>query len=122
MLSYTLKKEKLYPGKAPMIHRLEKNRSWQKVLCLFVAAAFLILLFSCAHPSENSKISRGAGGRSTVGEAGTAGSYSSEDPWWKKPEYEWLIVTLIVIGAGIAAGAAIMISSGGGGLSVHVQK
>lgn len=105
-----------------MIDRLGKNRSWQKALCLFVAATFLILFFSCAHPRENSNIPRGAGGRSAVGEARPAGSYSSEDPWWKKPEYEWLIVTLIVIGAGIAAGAAIMISSGGGGLWVHVQK
>jgi hypothetical protein len=96
-----------------------KNRLWEKALCLFLAAALLPLTCSCAQ----------APARSEARDALKAGDPPGQEtrdsgttPWWKKPEYEWLIVTLIVIGVGIAAGGAIMISSGAGGLSVNVQK
>jgi hypothetical protein len=41
---------------------------------------------------------------------------------WKKPEDERLIATLIVIGIGISIEAAVMISSGAGGLNIHINK
>jgi hypothetical protein len=100
-----------------------RTRWWQKALCLFLSFAFLSLTVSCSHsPNKSTGQQEARSGSFSVGEAQTAKSNSGEDPWWKKPEYEWMIATLIVIGVGIAAGAAIMISSGAGGLSVRVQK
>lgn len=48
--------------------------------------------------------------------------YPKKTPWWEKPEYEWMIGTLLFIGIGIAVGGTIMISSGGGGLRVGVSN
>jgi hypothetical protein len=103
--------------------RFRKMRLWEKGLCLFLVAAFLTLTCSCSHPSGQSGGQQGMrGGNASAGETYPAKAYPEETPWWKKPEYEWLIVTLIVIGVGVAAGAAIMIASGSGGLYVNVQK
>jgi hypothetical protein len=103
--------------------RFRKNRLWKKALCFFLAVAFVSLTSSCSHPPHKARGQPDLrGSDSSAGETKAARAYSGEDPWWKKPEYEWLIATLIVIGVGIAAGAAIMISSGAGGLTVRVQK
>ena len=59
---------------------------------------------------------------SSVNEIRTQTAKSGDEPWWKSPESEWLIATLIVIGIGISIGAAIMISSGAGGLNVRINK
>ena len=111
-----------------MSPRFRRNRFWERALCLFLVPAFLTMTFSCAHPtgqpagqpgmSENDS----SAAETQTTETRTAKTHSQEKPWWKNPEYEWLLVTLIVIGVGVAAGAAIMISSGAGGLYVNVQK
>ena len=102
---------------------LGKNRPWAKVLCIFLVVSFVSLISSCSHtPHQARGKPDPRSGDSPAGESKAARTYPGEDPWWKKPEYEWLIATLIVIGVGIAAGAAVMISSGAGGLSVRVQK
>jgi len=103
---------------------LFRKPPWQrKVLCLFLAIAFLNLTVSCSHSYNKSTKQQDRRSEDFSAREGPATKANSgEDPWWKKPEYEWLIATLIVIGIGIAAGASIMISSGGGGLSIRVQK
>jgi hypothetical protein len=97
------------------------KRLWKKALSLLLISCFLSLTFSCAHgPAQN-----GTGRDRPDGEAAertAPGAALRETPWWKKPEHEWLIATLIVIGVGIAVGAGIMISSGAGGLSIRVEK
>ena len=103
--------------------RFRKNRLWEKALCLFLVVAFVSLTSSCSHAANKAggqQVMRGSD--TSAGEIEAARASFGEDPWWKKPEYEWLIATLIVIGVGIAAGAAIMISSGAGGLSIQMQK
>ena len=107
--------------------RFRKNGFWEKALCLIVVAAFFSLS-SCAHQTGQSATQPGirnddsSTAESQTAETQTAKRYSQEKPWYKYPEYEWLVLTLIVIGVGIAAGAAVMISSGAGGLHVNVQK
>ncbi len=103
--------------------RFRKNRLWGKALCLFLVVAFVSMTCSCSHTAKKAGGQQNLRGSDiSAGEPKAARANSGGDPWWKKPEYEWLIATLIVIGVGIAAGAAIMISSGAGGLSVAVQK
>jgi len=81
------------------------------------------MMVSCSHSANKSSRQQDLrSGGFSAREPQTAQADSEEDPWWKKPEYEWMIATLIVIGIGIAAGAAIAISSGAGGLSVRIQK
>lgn len=101
-----------------------RRTRWRvKVLCLFLSFAFLILNVSCSHSPNKSRGGQEIRGDDvSVGGTEAAKADSRGAPWWKKPEHEWLIATLIVIGVGIVAGAAIMISSGPGGLSVQVQK
>lgn len=106
------------------VHPLfRKKPMWTKILFLFLSIAFLSPSVSCSHTPSKSTGQQEMGNHvSSSGETRAARTNTGEDSWWKKPEYEWLIATLIVIGVGIAAGAAIMISSGAGGLSIQVQK
>jgi len=106
-----------------MKSRFKKGRRWETLLCLFLIVAFVGLTSSCSHPGPKARAQQDLGqSDSAAGDSKTARASSGEAPWWKKPENEWLIATLIIIGVGIAVGAAIMITSGGGGLSVRVQK
>ena len=103
--------------------RFKKNRFWQKALCLFLIAAFLTMNSACPHPSSQSGAQQSKGsGDSSGREIPASRTYPTETPWWKKTEYEWLILTLLVIGAGIAAGATIRAHSGTGGANVGVAK
>ena len=100
-----------------------KRPLWTKALCLFLSVAFLSLSVSCSHtPHKSTRQQEMGSDGPSAGETKAPRTNTGEDPWWKKPEYEWLIVTLIVIGIGIATGAAIMIASGAGGLTVQVKK
>jgi len=99
------------------------NRLPAKFLCLVLSFAFFILTVSCSHaPRKSMGKEEVREGSLAAGVGRSAQADSGEDPWWKRPEYEWMIVTLVVIGVGIAAGGAIAIASGSGGLSVRVQK
>ena len=102
---------------------LRKTRLGKKFLCFFLAVAFLSLTVSCSHTPPKSPGQQDIrSGNPSAAETQPARVHTGEAPWWKNPQYEWLIAALIVIGVGIAAGAAIMISSGAGGLSIQVQK
>ncbi len=97
---------------------LRKYRFLSKSLTVLFALVFLCVSLSCSHaPAKSSSKDQ------PVFKESQAQTYKSgELPWWKNPETEWLVATLIVIGIGISIGAAIMISSGGGGLNVRINK
>lgn len=106
-----------------MKYLFRRTRPREKALCLFILFAFLSLTVSCSHsPDKSAGRQDLRSGGFSAGETQTAKANSGEDPWWKKPEYEWMIISLIVIGVGIVVGGAIMISSGTGGLSFPAQK
>lgn len=93
-----------------------------KPLIVLFVLVFLCVSASCTHPPSKTA-GRNSGAEISAGkEIRTQSSKTQNEPWWKKPENEWLIATLIVIGIGISIGAGIVISSGGGGLNVHINK
>ena len=94
------------------------NRTWSIVLVF----AFFCFTSACAHPTGKPSNPNPPAEISSTKEARTANTNNGEDSWWKKPEYEWLIGTLIFVGIGLAVGGAIMISSGAGGLRINVHN
>jgi hypothetical protein len=95
-----------------------RNRTWRIVLVF----AFFCFTSACAHLAGKSSPPNPPAEISSTKEARTSTAPSGEDPWWEKPEYEWLIGTLIFVGIGVAVGGAIMISSGAGGLRINVHN
>jgi len=89
---------------------------------ILLALVFLCVTASCSHSPVTPTNQDPRADNSSVNEIQTQTAKSGAEPWWKKPESEWLIATLIVIGIGISIGAAIMISSGAGGLNVRINK
>jgi hypothetical protein len=95
-----------------------RDRTWRIVLVF----TFFCFTSACVHPAGKSSSPNPPAEISSTKEARTANAPSGEDPWWKKPEYEWLIGTLIFVGIGVAVGGVIMISSGAGGLRINVHN
>ncbi len=92
-----------------------------KSLIVVFGFVFLCVSASCAHAPAK-PIGRDTGAEiSSVPKIRPQPAKSEDGPWWKKPENEWFLATLIAIGIGISIGAGIMISSGGG-LNVHLNK
>jgi hypothetical protein len=94
-----------------------------KTLTLLTAVMFLIFSFSCSHspkkpPSPNPREETSSFKETPA----TLSTSPEEDRWWKRDEYQWLIAFLIVLGTGIAIGAAIYIASGPGGLTLWIHK
>jgi hypothetical protein len=94
------------------------NRIWNIVLVI----TFFCFTSACSHSPTNPSQNNPQTEISPTKEIYTSNTYPREDPWWKKPEYEWLIGTLIFIGIGVAIGGTIMISSGAGGLRIGVSN
>jgi len=93
-----------------------------KSLIVIFSFVFLCVSASCSH-APSKPTGRDSGPEiSSEKENRPQFAKSENEPWWKKPENEWLIATLIVIGIGISVGAAVMISSGAGGLNVRINK
>jgi len=95
-----------------------RNKTWSIVLVF----TFFCFTLSCSHSPSKPSFQDPYADISSPKETRTPNAYSGDTPWWKKPEYEWLIVTLIVVGIGVAVGGAIMISSGSGGLRINVHN
>jgi hypothetical protein len=45
-----------------------------------------------------------------------------EEKWYKREDVQFLLLTLAIVGIAIAAGAAVSIAFGGGGLHVGASK
>jgi hypothetical protein len=92
-----------------------------------IGSTVLVFIFfcftsGCSHSPSKPSTQDPYADISSPRESQTSDPYSGDTPWWKKPEYEWLIGTLIFIGIGVAIGGAFMISSGSGGLRIGVQN
>lgn len=93
-----------------------------KPLVLFAVLLLLFASWSCSHaPVRNSPPDpREASLHREAARSWDA--FGEEEPWYERPEYGWLFAALIVLGIGIAIGAAIWISSGASGLTIAVRK
>jgi hypothetical protein len=110
------------PSAASMKPILDQNWLRNRTLSIVLVFAFFCFTSACAHSAGKSSPPNPPAEISSPKEAPAAKARSGEDPWWKKPEYEWLIGTLIFVGIGVAVGGVIMISSGSSGLRINVHN
>jgi hypothetical protein len=95
-----------------------RNKAWSIVLVL----AFFCFTSACSHSPKTSTTQDPYADMPSPKDTQTSPPYPKKTPWWEKPEYEWAIVTLLVIGISIAIGATIAVASGPGGLRIGVSN
>jgi hypothetical protein len=93
-----------------------------KAVALITAAIFLIVSCACSHSPKKPSSPAPREEISSSRDLHSASSASQEEAWWEKPEYQWIVPLLIVLGIGIAMGASIYIASGASGLNLAVKK
>jgi hypothetical protein len=92
-----------------------------RFLTLLVALIFLVVSSGCSHTPKQPPTA--APNAETSSQKDGVYYYTpKEDKWWKKDEFQWLVLTLIILGVAIAAGAAVAVAFGGGGLHIGVSN
>jgi hypothetical protein len=106
------------------LHKPVLCQAWlrNKIVAVALIFAFFFFTSACSHSPAKSSPRNPQTEISPGMEIRSGKAYPRDTPWWEKPEYEWLIGTLIFVGIGIAVGGALMVSSGTGGLRINVSK
>ena len=92
-----------------------------KLLALVVAILFLIVSCGCGHSPKKPGAPSSKSGEVSV-EKDVVYYTPPEEKWYKREDVQFLLLTLAIVGIAIAAGAAVSIAFGGGGLHVGASK
>jgi hypothetical protein len=98
------------------------ERFWGlKFSALVVAILFSIVSCGCGHSPKRPEAPSSKGGEVSV-EKDVVYYTPPEEKWYKREDVQFLLLTLAIVGIAIAAGAAVSIAFGGGGLHVGASK
>jgi len=92
-----------------------------KSVALVLAILFPIVSCGCGHSPKKPSTPSSTGGEVSVEKDGVYYT-PPEENWYQREDGQFLLLTLAIVGIAIAAGAAVGIAFGGGGLHVGASK